>query len=226
MGGPGFFVSFEGVDGSGKSTQVAVLAATLQSQGHEVVVARPSDTVLGDLVRGCLLQHQNDTPIEPWSEALLFVAQRAQLLHETITPALDRGAVVLADRYVDSTLAYQGGGRGLDQDVLLKLHRVVCHDVWPDLTVLLEVPLADAANRQRAAELPIDRIEQAPLEFHERVAQVFSELAAKQPDRYVRVDAKRSAVELSRDIAELVLARLDAAPQQVAPAASSRVPVG
>jgi dTMP kinase len=182
--------------------------------------------VLGDLVRGFLLQHQTDTPVEPWSEALLFIAQRAQLLRETILPALDRGALVLADRYVDSTLAYQGGGRGLDPDLLRTLHRVVCHDIWPDMTILLDVPLDAASHRQRAQELPIDRFEQAPRPFHERVAQIFDELAQAEPGRFIRMDATRSAVELSRDISELVLSRASAEPQEAAPPASTRVPVG
>ena len=226
MARPGYFVSIEGVDGAGKSTQVAALAAAVQASGREICVARPSDTVLGDLVRGFLLQHQTDTPVEPWSEALLFIAQRAQLLRETILPALDRGALVLADRYVDSTLAYQGGGRGLDPELLRELHRVVCHDIWPDMTILLDVPLDAASHRQRAQELPIDRFEQAPRPFHERVAQIFDELAKSEPERFIRVDATRSAVELSREISELVLSRASVQPQEAAPPASTRVPVG
>jgi dTMP kinase len=224
LGRSGFFLSFEGIDGVGKSTQVAALAGAIQRTGREVVVVRPSDTVLGELVRGFLLQHQADAPVEPWSEALLFVAQRAQLLREEIIPALERGAVVIADRYVHSTLAYQGAGRGLDIDLLRTLHRVVCHDLWPDLTVLLELDPAAAASRQRAQELPIDRIEQAPKAFHQRVAEMFSRLAQEQPDRFLTVDASRSARAISSEIADRVVAVMQKMPEDV-PAASTRVPV-
>jgi dTMP kinase len=171
------------------------------------------------------MQRQTDTPIEPWSEALLFMSQRAQLLREVILPALDRGALVIADRYVDSTLAYQGGGGGLDPEILRTLHRVVCHDIWPDMTILLDLTLDTAAARQRGQELPLDRFEQAPRQFHERVAAVFDELARSEPKRFVRVDAASPEVELSRQISELVLSR--AAAKADEPAASSkRVPVG
>ena len=109
---PGFFISLEGIDGAGKSTQGAALAGELSRSGRDVVALRPSDTQLGDLVRGYLLQH-HQVRIDPWTEALLFIAGRVQLLRERILPALQAGAVVIADRYADSTLAYQGAGRGL-----------------------------------------------------------------------------------------------------------------
>jgi dTMP kinase len=223
---PGYFVSIEGVDGAGKSTQVAALATAAAAAGHEVSVARPSDTALGELVRRFLLKRQTDTPIEPWSEALLFMSQRAQLLREVILPALDRGALVIADRFMDSTLAYQGGGGGLDPEILRTLHRVVCHDIWPDMTILLDLPLDTAAARQRGQELPLDRFEQAPRQFHERVAAVFDELARTEPKRFVRMDATRPAVEVLREICEVVLPHIPAQPQESAPPKSSRVPVG
>jgi dTMP kinase len=222
---PGYFVSIEGVDGAGKSTQVAALAAAATASSHETVVARPSDTPLGDLVRQFLMQRQTDTPIEPWSEALLFMSQRAQLLREVILPALDRGALVIADRYIDSTLAYQGGGGGLDPEVLRTLHRVVCHDIWPEMTILLDVTLDTAAARQRGQELPLDRFEQAPRQFHERVAAVFDELANSEPKRFVRVDATCPEAELAQQISEIVLSRIAAKADEPA-RASKRVPVG
>jgi len=176
------------------------------------------------LVRRFLSQQKTDTPIEPWSEALLFMSQRAQLLSEVILPDLDRGALVIADRYIDSTLAYQGGGGGLDQEVLRTLHRVVCHDIWPDMTILLDIPLDTAAARQRGQELPLDRFEQEPRQFHERVAAVFHELAKSESERFVRVDATRPQAELSREISELVLSRVSEQAQKTEPV-SSRVPV-
>lgn len=206
---PGFFVSFEGIDGAGKSTQISALAVALRSTGQEVVAVRePGETALGELVRGFVLQHHLVTPLDAWAEALLFVAARAQLLREVVLPALDRGAVVLADRYADSTLAYQGGGRGLGIDVLRGLHRDACADVWPDLTVLLDLPVAAADHRRRAGELPFDRMERAPAEFHAAVHATFAALAAAEPQRIAVVDASGAAVLVSQRIWEVVSGRL------------------
>src|SRR5437660_916048 len=128
---PGYFISFEGLDGAGKSTQVASLAGTLRVTKRDVLTVRPNNTLLGEILHALVLQHQRGPAVEPWAEALLFNAERVQLLHEVILPALQRGAIVIADRYTDSTLAYQGGGRGLPIDQLLELHRATCGDWWP-----------------------------------------------------------------------------------------------
>ena len=211
----GFFISVEGLDGAGKSTQVAALSAALRKAGHEVVSVRPNDTGLGDLVAGYILQHQT-SPVDPWTEALLFNAGRVQLLRETILPALDRGATVIADRYADSTLAYQGGGRGLPLESLRELHRDACADVWPDLTIYLAVPHTVAASRQRAQQLPLDRFEVAPEDFHAAVQRTFEELVAADPERMISVDATRPAAEVSRDVEAIVRERL--APRSGGPA--------
>jgi dTMP kinase len=157
----GFFISFEGLDGAGKSTQVASLAGSLRQQGHDVVTVRPDETPLGEILHSFVLQHQRGPALEAWSEALLFTAERVQLLHETILPALRRGAVVIADRYADSTVAYQGGGRGIPPSDLLRLHAAACGDVWPDLTLYLAIPGAAASPaaptgslRGRARDVP------------------------------------------------------------------------
>src|SRR5580704_6854791 len=185
----GFFISFEGVDGAGKSTQVAALAAALRSDGHEVLTVRePGETAVGELIRSLLLRPA-PAPLDPWAEALLFVSARAQLLAETVLPALMRGGVVIADRYVDSTLAYQGGGRGLDRRSLRALHRAACGDVWPDLTLLLDLPPPAAERRRRAGQLPLDRMELSPEAFHAAVHRTFRELAEAEPERIVVVDA-------------------------------------
>ncbi|HEY7927391.1 MAG: dTMP kinase [Candidatus Dormibacteria bacterium] len=207
----GFFISFEGLDGAGKSTQVAVLGAALRADGYDVVTVRPNDTPLGDLIGGMVLQHQVAASLHPWSEALLFNAGRVQLLAEVIRPALDTGTVVIADRYADSTLAYQGGGRGVGREALLRLHRDCCDDLWPDLTVYLDLDYGIAAHRQHAQQLPLDRIEGAPSEFHARVRATFDQLAAEQPDRIVRVDAGRPAMAVSQDVMRVVEKRLQAA---------------
>lgn len=207
----GFFISFEGLDGAGKSTQVAALGAALRADGYEVITVRPNDTPLGDLISGVVLQHPLAASLHPWSEALLFNAGRVQLLAEVIWPALQNGTVVIADRYADSTLAYQGGGRGLHEDALLRLHRDCCDDLWPDLTVYLDLEYGIAVNRQHAQQLPLDRIEGAPSEFHARVRATFDGLAAEHPDRIVRVDASRPAMLVSQDVMRIASQRLQAA---------------
>ena len=207
----GFFISFEGLDGAGKSTQVAALGAALRADGYDVTTVRPNDTPLGDLLSGVVLQHTLAGSLHPWAEALLFNAGRAQLLAEVIRPALAAGTVVIADRYADSTLAYQGGGRGLRQDALLRLHRDCCEDLWPDLTVYLDLEYGVAVHRQHAQQLPLDRIEGAPSDFHARVRATFDDLAGQHPERIVRVDASRPAMVVSVDVMSLVQARLQAA---------------
>lgn len=207
----GFFISFEGLDGAGKSTQVAALGAALRANGYDVATVRPNDTPLGDLISGVVLQHQAAASLHPWSEALLFNAGRVQLLAEVIRPALQNGTVVVADRYTDSTLAYQGGGRGLQPEALLRLHRDCCDDLWPDLTVYLDLDYNIAVHRQHAQQLPLDRIEGAPSEFHARVRATFDRLAAEHPDRIVGVDANRPATAVSQDVMRVVEPRLQAA---------------
>jgi dTMP kinase len=217
---PGFFVSFEGIDGSGKSTQMAAAAAAVRKggAGDIVMVREPGDTNLGELARGFLLQHQVASPIDPWAEALVFMAARAQLLREVVLPALHRGAVVLTDRFVDSTLAYQGGGRGLPQDVLRRIHHDACGDVWPDLTVLLDLPLDVARARRHAQELPLDRMEATPEQFQFAVHDTYRRLAGTEPERIVTIDAARSAVAVSADVVQLLAARLAAHRTSVDPA--------
>jgi dTMP kinase len=207
---PGFFVSFEGIDGSGKSTQMAAAAAAIRHAGvaDVVMVREPGDTALGEIARGFLLQHQMVSPIDPWAEALVFMAARAQLLQELVLPALRRGATVLCDRFVDSTLAYQGGGRGLPESVLRGIHRETSGDVWPDLTVLLDLPLDVARARRHAQELPLDRMEATPEQFQFAVRETFLRLAAAEPKRITVVDAGRPAVNVSEDVVDLVTRRL------------------
>lgn len=204
----GFFVSFEGLDGAGKSTQVAALGAALRADGYDAITVRPNDTPIGELVSGVVLQHQMSASLQPWTEALLFNAGRVQLLAEVILPALERGTVVIADRFTDSTLAYQGGGRGVDTEALLSLHRDCCGDIWPDLTIYLDLEQSIAVRRQHAQQLPLDRMEGAPDDFHARVHAAFNRLAAEEPDRIARVDASRPAVTVSQDVMRLVQERL------------------
>jgi dTMP kinase len=217
----GFFISFEGLDGAGKSTQVASLAGSLRQQGHDVVTVRPDETGLGEILHSFVLQHQRGPALEAWTEALLFTSERVQLLHETILPALRRGAVVIADRYADSTIAYQGGGRGIPPADLLRLHAAACGDVWPDLTLYLAIPGALAAQRQRAQQLPLDRFEVAPETFHAAVEAAYEQLAAQHPRRFLRIDATRPAIVVSRDIEKVIVQRLPAATPTAPPVRSA-----
>jgi dTMP kinase len=190
------FVSFEGIDGSGKSSQAALLVERLRGSGTEVVASRePGGTALGERVRELLLG-AND--VAPWAEATLFAAARAQLVTEVVVPALERGAWVVVDRFLDSSLAYQGRGRGLGVDAVLELNRAVIGDVLPDRTFLLQVPVESALARIGAGRL--DRIEAEGAEFLETVAGEFERLAVRF-DRIQAIDGTRSEDEIAREIA-------------------------
>ena len=189
----GRFITFEGGEGCGKSTQVRRLAAALESAGIEVVLTRePGGTRLAELVRGLLKDEREDPPCDR-SELLLFLAARAQLVKNVIRPALAAGKWVVSDRFSDSTFAYQGYGRGLPLDVIRLANDFACDGLKPDLTLLLDVDAATAAQRMRGREAATattaDRIEQAGDAFHARLAQGFQELAAAEPERIRRIDA-------------------------------------
>ena len=197
----GVFVVFEGGEGAGKSTQVKRLAAVLEAAGHEVTVTRePGATPIGARIRTLLLDPA--TSLSPRTEALLYAADRAQHVATVVRPALDRGAVVLSDRYVDSSLAYQGAGRELDLDEVAELSAWATQGLQPDLTVLLD--LDPAIGLARATGSP-DRIEQESLEFHQAVRQGFLDLAAAAPDRYLVVSALQSADDVHAAVAARVL---------------------
>ena len=189
----GRFITFEGGEGCGKSTQVRRLAAALEATGIEVVLTRePGGTRLAELVRGLLKDEREDPPCDR-SELLLFLAARAQLVKNVIRPALAAGKWVVSDRFSDSTFAYQGYGRGLPLDVIRLANDFACDGLKPDLTLLLDVDAATAARRMRGREAATattaDRIEQAGDAFHARLAQGFQALAAAEPERIRRIDA-------------------------------------
>jgi dTMP kinase len=178
------YIAFEGVEGAGKSTVVKVLAARLRAAGDEVVEVRePGGTRLGDAIRGLLLD--GDRPMAPWAEAALFAAARAQLAVEVVRPALDRGAWVLSDRTVYSSLAYQGGARHLGVEEVRTLNSLALDGTWPDLVVWLDVDAEVGLKRQENG----DRIGSEDLSFHQRVADTFAALAEVELDRLVRIDA-------------------------------------
>ncbi|MFZ0995723.1 MAG: dTMP kinase [Candidatus Dormiibacterota bacterium] len=196
-GGPGFFISVEGVDGSGKTTQAGLLAERLKREGELVTLVRdPGTTRLGERVRTQLLDASEGVPPDPFAEVALFLAARIQLLREVIEPALAEGAVVVSDRYLDSTLVYQGAGRGLDQGVLLDLHRLFGADLMPDLTLVLDIPVSSAQSRSDPT-LPVDRMEAEPTAYHEGVRQGYLALATQFPERIVVLPADLPLEELA-----------------------------
>jgi dTMP kinase len=201
-------IAFEGGEGSGKSTQIDALANVLRAGGQRVLVSRePGATEVGRRIRELVLH--TDTAIAPRAEALLFAADRAHHVHTVLEPALAAGEVVLLDRYIDSSIAYQGAGRDLAEADIRRLSEWASDGLWPDLTVLLDVPaqlgLDRAGNRSSA-----DRLERESLQFHERVRQGYLRLAAAEPQRYLVLDATRQPADLSATIATAVQGRLAA----------------
>jgi dTMP kinase len=189
------FITFEGVDGSGKTTQARLLADRLRAEGRDVVDTRePGGTPLGERVRELLLAGEH---IAPWAETALFAAARAQLVEEVIRPALARGADVVCDRYIDSSLAYQGLARGLGVERVLELNLLATGGLLPDKTFLLLVPLGDAASRRDDEP---DRIEREGSEFASQVDRAYRELAEIFAQRIVTVDGTQGADELAETI--------------------------
>jgi len=189
------FVTFEGLDGSGKSTQAELLRVRLQADGVDVVSTRePGGTELGEGVRNLVL-HGGD--VGPWAEALLYVAARAQLVDDVIRPALERGAAVICDRYVDSSVAYQGIGRQLGLDRILDLNLAAVGGLLPDRTFLLELDPDEVPAR---IQRHFDRLEREGDEFRARTAQGYRELAARFPERILVLDATRPADDLAEEV--------------------------
>ncbi|MCW7540617.1 dTMP kinase [Aquabacterium sp. A7-Y] len=181
----GFFITFEGIDGAGKSTHIETLAARLRAAGRDVVLTRePGGTPLAESLRELVL-HQ---PMDPLTEVLLIFAARRDHLQQVIEPALARGQVVLCDRFTDATFAYQGAGRGFDAGVLAELEGWVQQGRQPDLTLWFDLPPEVAAERLAGARVP-DRFEQQPSEFFRRVADGYRARADADPHRFVRLDA-------------------------------------
>ena len=181
------FITFEGGDGSGKSTQLRRIAARLEAAGHRVVSVRePGGTPFAEAARALLLDGEHRP--SALSEVFLFEAARADLVQSVIAPALAAGQIVLCDRYTDSTLAYQGNGRGLDRELLRAMNRAAAPGLVPDLTLLYDLDPTIALARRAAAPGRRNRLDQEPLEFHARVRQGFLELAKAEPGRFVVVD--------------------------------------
>lgn len=186
--GRGYFIAFEGTEGAGKSTQIAILLRRLEEAKRVVVATRePGGTPLGERLRAVVLDR--GCAILPPAETLLFAAARAQLVGEVIGPALRRGAIVLCDRFVDSSLAYQAGGRGLPLAEVRAIQRFAVGEVEPDLRVLLDLPAAVGLRRRLADPAQVNRLDGEDEAFHARVRDLYHRLVAEAPDRWLVVDA-------------------------------------
>ena len=208
----GRFITFEGGEGCGKSTQVVRLAAALEERGLKVLLTRePGGTRLSELIRTLLKDEAEDPPVDR-AELLLFLAARAQLVRNVIAPALEAGTWVISDRFSDSTVAYQGYGRGLPVDFVRQANDFACEGLRPDLTFLLDLDPETAERRMRGREAATntsaDRIERAGSGFHARLRKGFLELAAADAPRFSVVDASKSPDEVAGVVLGECLARL------------------
>ncbi|GAP16222.1 dTMP kinase [Levilinea saccharolytica] len=205
------FITLEGPEGSGKSSQLPALAEFLRSRGYTVLTTRePGGTPIGDQVRQVLTRMENQG-MSPRAETLLFCAARAQLVDQVIRPALARGEVVISDRYADSTLAYQGYGHGNDLAVLRQMLHFATGGLWPELTLLLDVDSAAGLERRRSSGGEWNRLDDYALSFHQRVRQGYLDLARSQPERWVVVDASQPMDAVQQALRQVILRRLEPA---------------
>jgi dTMP kinase len=197
--GPGLFITLEGGDGSGKTTQAERLGEWLAEQGRTIVRTRePGGTEVGVEVREIVLHHRGD--IAPRAEALLYAADRAHHVATVVRPALERGDVVIQDRYIDSSVAYQGAGRVLDPEAVRRLSEWATEGLRPDLTILLDLDADAARGRLDEARTRYDRLEAEASEFHDRVRSAYLSLAASEPERFLVVDAALPVEEIAAAI--------------------------
>lgn len=208
----GKFITFEGLDGCGKSTQLEKLAAALREKKIEVVTTRePGGTEIGERIRAVLLDSRT-AGLDSQAEMALMFASRAQLIAELIEPTLAAGKWVLCDRFTDSTEAYQGNGRGLGSEPVLELHKVLCRNLWPDLTILMDsdvgASVKRARRRNKSAEQDENRFERENLAFFTRVHQGFLTIAEREPQRVVKIDARPAIDVVHGEIMRMVEERL------------------
>jgi dTMP kinase len=211
----GKFITFEGLDGCGKSTQWEKLAAVLRVRGIDVVTTRePGGTIIGERIRAVLLDSRT-AGLDPHAEMALMFAARAQLIAEVIGPALEDGQWVLCDRFTDSTEAYQGGGRQLGSDAVLQLHQALCRGLWPDLTILMDSDVSSSVGRARRRNLAAseetpdeNRFEKESYAFFTRVRDAFLEIAKREPQRVVLVNARPKLEIVHPQIVRVVFERL------------------
>jgi len=216
----GYFITFEGLDGSGKTTQLRRLAAALEAEGRAVVTLRqPGGTALGDRIRNILLDSKSETalgPIAPAAEMALMFADRAQSIAEVILPALNEGKIVLCDRYTDSSEAYQGGGRQLGSERILAMHAAACDNLQPDLTLLLLPPLEASLHRARRRNqrhiqqqgTDENRFERESDDFYRRIHMKYEEIAVREPHRVVPIRDDASIDYIQSCVQKIVATRL------------------
>jgi dTMP kinase len=201
------FITFEGSEGSGKSTQVQRLAARLERSGVAYLVTRePGGTPIGETIRELLQFASHNSGMTPETELLLFEASRSQLVREVIKPALERGMCVIADRFLDSTTAYQGAARKLDREMVEGLNAFAVGDCIPDVTFVLDIDAASAKSRMQEPRRQ-DRMEQEPAEFYERVRGGYRELAAREANRVVLINGARNADQIENEIWKALCSR-------------------
>jgi dTMP kinase len=213
----GKFITFEGLDGCGKSTQLEKLACVLREEGIDVLSTRePGGTLIGERIRAVLLDSRT-AALDPYAEMALMFASRAQQIAELILPALEVGKWVLCDRFTDSTEAYQGGGRQLGSESVLRLHEVLCRGVWPDLTILMDSEVAHSVDRARRRNNQVvegtdtpdeNRFEKENNAFFSRVHEAYLAIARRETNRVAVVDARRSIEEVHPEIVAIVRERL------------------
>lgn len=196
------FISFEGIEGSGKSTQVKALAKHLRAKGHKVIeTVEPGGTMIGNKIRELLLEPGNH--MDPMAELLLYYSSRAQHVREVIYPAILDNSIVITDRFIDSTVAYQGYARGIDLGLINTLNDIVVPDMKPFLTFLLDMDVEEGLRRNRRAQKE-DRFELETVEFHTRVRKGFHQIASEEPERIKIIDASVSAEEVSKKVIEIL----------------------
>ena len=203
----GVFITFEGGDGAGKTTQIEKLRGWLERQGHTVVVTRePGGTDIGVELRNIVLHHRGF--LAPRAEALLYAADRAHHIHTVVRPALERGEVVVQDRYFDSSVAYQGAGRVLSEDEVRDLSLWATESLMPQLTVVLDIPSDIARQRRDSDNRVFDRLEAEADDFHERVRQAYHRLADAEPGRFLMIDGQRPIDDIHAEVVSRVSALL------------------
>lgn len=209
----GAFITFEGSEGCGKSTQVQRLAARLDAAGIRTLVTRePGGTAIGEKIRHLLQFAPESFAMTPETEVLLFEASRAQLVRETIQPALSEGTVVICDRFFDSTTVYQGVARKLSPEMVERLNAFAVGDARPDVTFILDIDVATARARMLRRVRPValkDRMEEEPIEFYERVCEGYRALAKREPNRFVVIDAAQSPEAIEQQIWDAVQSKIE-----------------
>ena len=203
------FITLEGPEGSGKTTAVEAAVKELEARGYQIVRTRePGGTPIAEQIRNVILDKEN-TKMDPRTEALLYAASRRQHLVEKVWPALKEGKIVICDRYLDSSLAYQGGARGLGVDNILNVNMFATENTFPDLTLLFDITPEEGWKRIAAnASREVNRLDLEKLEFHHKVRNTFLELAKKYQERYVIIDASKSREEVAKATLEAILSRL------------------